>query len=37
MVIDGVEGKEYDDIDAPALVFSPDSKHVAYIALHGKN
>jgi hypothetical protein len=30
-VVDGQEGKRYYDIDAGSLIFSPDSKRVAYI------
>lgn len=33
-VIDGAEGKEYDEVDKP--VFSPDSKHVMYTAKSGQ-
>ena len=32
VVVDGRQGKEYDDIGYGALTFSPDSKRVAYIA-----
>ena len=32
VVVDGVEGKAYDDITVGAPVFSPDSRRVAYIA-----
>ena len=35
MVVDGVEGKEYDGIGQGSLVFSPDSKRVAYAAQRG--
>ena len=33
MVVDGKEGKEYEDIGPP--VFSPDGKHLAYAAVRG--
>jgi len=32
VVVDGRQGKEYDDIGYGALSFSPDSKRVAYVA-----
>lgn len=32
VVVNGQEGKEYDDIAGDSLTFSPDSKRVAYIA-----
>ena len=35
VVVDGVEGKEYDGIGKGTLVFSPDSKRVAYEAQRG--
>ncbi len=35
VVVDGVEGKEYDRIGQGTLVFSPDSKRVAYGARRG--
>jgi len=31
VIIDGVEGKEYEEVSTP--VFSPDGKHVAYAAM----
>jgi len=34
VVVDGQVGAEHDGIDA--LLFSPDSKHVAYVAEKGK-
>jgi hypothetical protein len=33
VVIDGIEGDEYDEVGPP--VFSPDNKHVAYAAMRG--
>jgi hypothetical protein len=36
VVIDGVEGKEYDKIKQQTLVFSPDSKRIACVAQSGK-
>jgi len=35
VVLDGVEGKQYDDVAMP-LTFSPDSKRFAYLARKGK-
>ena len=35
VVVDGVEGKEYDGIGEGTPVFSPDSKRVAYAAARG--
>ncbi|HOK09764.1 MAG TPA: hypothetical protein PLJ10_08900, partial [Candidatus Hydrogenedens sp.] len=35
VVVDGVEGKEYDGIGAGSLIFSPDSRRVAYSAKRG--
>src|SRR5664280_271730 len=35
VVVDGVEGREYDGIDAGTPVFSPDSKRAAYGAGRG--
>jgi hypothetical protein len=35
VVVDGVEGKEYDGIGPGSLVFSPEGKRVAYAALRG--
>jgi hypothetical protein len=32
VVVDGVEGKEYDPVTEPGLTFSPDSRRVAYVA-----
>lgn len=32
VVVDGKEGKEYDEVDAHSLLFSPDSKRMAYVA-----
>jgi hypothetical protein len=32
IVIDGKEGKRYDDIAVGSFVFSPDGKHWAYVA-----
>src|SRR5207245_2627301 len=32
VVVDGVEGKEYDAVAGPSLIFSPDSTRVAYMA-----
>ena len=32
VVVDGKEGEQYDDIFEGSLIFSPDSKHVAYVA-----
>jgi hypothetical protein len=32
VVMDGKEGKEYERVMQDSLVFSPDSKHLAYIA-----
>jgi len=34
-VLDGVDGKAYDDIAKGSLAFSPDSKHFAYLAKSG--
>ncbi len=36
MVVDGVPGKEYDDIDFFPQIFSSDSQHVSYAATVGK-
>ncbi len=36
VVVDGEEGKEYDDIGEDTLIFSPDSKRVAYRAQRGE-
>jgi hypothetical protein len=36
VVIDGKEGKHYDDIGKSTLVFSPDSRRVAYGVQSGK-
>jgi len=36
VVVDGKEGKEYDGIVAGSLKFSPDSKHLAYVAVRGE-
>ena len=35
MVVDGVPGKEYDDIEFIPRIFSPDSKHAVYTAKIG--
>jgi hypothetical protein len=35
VVVDGKEGKEYDGIGVGTLTFSPDSKHIAYVAKRG--
>src|SRR5262249_8449138 len=35
LVVDGVEGKVYDGIMEGMPLFSPDSKHVAYMAQRG--
>jgi Tol biopolymer transport system component len=35
VVLDGAEGIEYDTIGGESIVFSPDSKHVAYVAERG--
>jgi hypothetical protein len=35
VVVDGVEGKEYGGIGRESLVFSPDSRRVAYVARRG--
>ena len=35
MVVDGKEQKQYDSIMAGSLIFSPDSKHLAYVAKSG--
>jgi hypothetical protein len=35
VVVDGKEGKEYDGIVKGTPVFSPDSKHLAYMARRG--
>jgi hypothetical protein len=32
VVLDGNEGKRYDDVSMGSLAFSPDSKHLAYLA-----
>jgi hypothetical protein len=32
VVVDGVEGKEFDPASEPCLTFSPDSRRVAYVA-----
>jgi hypothetical protein len=32
VVVDGIEGKQYDSIGEGTLVFSPDSRRVAYAA-----
>jgi hypothetical protein len=37
VVADGVESGPYDDVMADSLVFSPDSKHLAYAAKRGAN
>jgi len=34
VMVDGNEGKLYDDISKSSLIFSPDSKHLAYVAIH---
>ena len=34
--MDGKEGKQYDVIGAGSLIFSPDSKRLAYVAAAGK-
>jgi len=36
VVVDGVEGKEYDGIGECTPIFSPDSKRVAYVAKRGE-
>ena len=36
VVVDGRRGKIYDEIGLASIVFSPDSKHVAYVALKGE-
>ncbi|MBI3921825.1 MAG: hypothetical protein HY318_10455 [Armatimonadetes bacterium] len=36
VVVDGVQGKTYDDIESSTVIFSPDSARVAYIAHKGK-
>jgi Tol biopolymer transport system component len=35
-VVDGVEASKYDGIDESSIIFSPDSKHVAYVAAEGE-
>ena len=35
VVVDGVEGKEYDEIAKRTPVFSPDSRRVGYVARRG--
>jgi hypothetical protein len=35
MVVDGVAGKEYDDIEFVPQIFSPDSRHFGYVAKIG--
>jgi Tol biopolymer transport system component len=35
VVVDGKEGKEYDEIGEGTPIFSPDSKHFAYVARRG--
>jgi len=35
-VIDGHEGPDYDEIESPQFVFSPDGKHFAYKARRGR-
>jgi hypothetical protein len=35
IVVDGVEGREYDGIGSATLRFSPDSKRLAYLAQRG--
>jgi hypothetical protein len=37
IVVDGQEGKRYDDIGASGLLFSPDGKRVAYAAQAGED
>ena len=32
VVVDGKEGKQYESIGEGTLIFSPDSKHLAYMA-----
>jgi hypothetical protein len=36
VVLDGKDGQQYDGIGAGSLLFSSDSKHVAYVALKGQ-
>jgi hypothetical protein len=36
VVVDGKEGKEYDGIAKGTPIFSPDSKHLAYLARRGE-
>jgi hypothetical protein len=36
VVVDGVEGKEYNKVPGQSLLFSPDSQRLAYAAQRGK-
>jgi hypothetical protein len=36
VVVDGLEGKEYDGIMRDSAVFSPDSRRVAYVGFRGE-
>lgn len=36
VVLDSIEGKVYDNIQVHSLVFSPDSRHFAYIAVQNR-